>query len=466
MSDDSPDNVVSDTIAAIATPPGVGGIGVLRVSGPDALDISLRIVRRPGRGRPRARHAHLVSVVDPAQDERLVDQALLLYMPAPHSFTGEDVVELQGHGGPLVVRTILDLLLQAGARLAQAGEFSLRAFLNGRLDLAQAEAVADLVAAPTPEALAVAADQLAGRLSGASRDIRRACLDLLAQMEAEIDFVDDDVPPMPPAKVAATLDDLDARLNVILAGADRGILQRHGIRVAIVGSPNVGKSSLLNALLATERAIVTEVPGTTRDVLEESFDFDGVPVVLSDTAGIRQTDDLVERLGVERSAQALTGADIALLVLDASRPLIEADHEALRGVRDAAKPSILTLNKRDLPGALGRADVAGLVPGAITCRTSASESDLTELYAALRETIGGTTPNGDLATVASVRHKQALLHASEELQGSRRAVAEGLPADFVTVGLRGAVLALGEITGESATEDLLDTIFAKFCIGK
>ena len=246
----------SDTIAAIATPLGSGGIGVVRMSGPEALWIARRVTRRTRD--PKPRYAHLVKIFD--GNDELIDQALLLFMPGPRSYTGEDVAELSCHGGPVALRRVLDSLLAAGARPAGPGEFTLRAFLNGRLDLAQAEAVADLVAAPTPAALAVAANQLAGRLSDAVREMRAACLDLLAQMEAEVDFDEDDVPAMDRALLASTLDSLHERLEEALATAGRGIMQRHGLRVALVGSPNVGKSSLMNALLSTDRAIVTESP--------------------------------------------------------------------------------------------------------------------------------------------------------------------------------------------------------------
>ena len=387
-------------------------------------------------------------------------------MPGPRSYTGEDVAELSCHGGPVALRRVLDSLLAAGARPAGPGEFTLRAFLNGRLDLAQAEAVADLVAAPTPAALAVAANQLAGRLSDAVREMRAACLDLLAQMEAEVDFDEDDVPAMDRALLASTLDSLHERLEEALATAGRGIMQRHGLRVALVGSPNVGKSSLMNALLSTDRAIVTEVPGTTRDVLEESFDLDGVPIVLNDTAGLRETRDPVETLGVERSSRALEGSDAAVLVLDASRPLLSNDEAAAARVRQATKPTIVALNKRDLPHAVRIDDARDLVPGAPVVHTSAIREDVNELRRALRHVIGLAGSSGSLALVASVRHQEALTRARDELSSARRAVADDEPSDFVSIGVRGAVNALGEITGESATEDLLDVIFSKFCIGK
>ncbi len=458
----NPSASTTDTIAAIATPVGAGGIGIVRISGSESLWIARRLTRRTRD--PKSRYAHLVRVYDGNND--LIDQALLLFMPGPRSYTGEDVAELSCHGGPVALRRVLDSALAAGARPAGPGEFTLRAFLNGRLDLAQAEAVADLVAAPTPAALTVAANQLAGRLSDAVREMRTACLDLLAQMEAEVDFDEDEVPPMDRALLASTLDSLHRRLEDALATAGRGIMQRHGVRVALVGSPNVGKSSLMNALLSTDRAIVTEIPGTTRDVLEESFDLDGVPIVLSDTAGLRDTHDLVESLGVERSSRALEGADAVILVLDASRPLLGNDETAAARVRSAAKPTIVALNKRDLPHAVRATDVGDLAPNALIVHTAAIREDVNELREALRHVIGLAGADGGLALVASVRHQEALTRARDELAAARRAVADDQPSDLVSIGVRGAVNALGEITGESATEDLLDVIFSKFCIGK
>ncbi len=458
----NPSASTTDTIAAIATPVGAGGIGIVRISGSESLWIARRLTRRTRD--PKSRYAHLVRVYDGNND--LIDQALLLFMPSPRSYTGEDVAELSCHGGPVALRRVLDSALAAGARPAGPGEFTLRAFLNGRLDLAQAEAVADLVAAPTPAALAVAANQLAGRLSDAVGEMRSACLDLLAQMEAEVDFDEDEVPPMDRALLASTLDSLHRRLEDALATAGRGIMQRHGVRVALVGSPNVGKSSLMNALLSTDRAIVTEIPGTTRDVLEESFDLDGVPIVLNDTAGLRDTHDPVESLGVERSSRALEGADAVILVLDASRPLLGNDETAAARVRSAAKPTIIALNKRDLPHAVRAADVGDLAPNALIVHTAAIREDVNELREALRHVIGLAGADGGLALVASVRHQEALTRARDELAAARRAVADDQPSDLVSIGVRGAVNALGEITGESATEDLLDVIFSKFCIGK
>jgi len=457
---------ISDTIAAIATPLGSGGVGIVRISGPDARTLAMRVVRLPGRVKtPRPRVAYQVDVVDPALRGTRIDQALLLYMPAPNSYTGEDVVEIQGHGGSLVTNRVLKTVLAVGARPAAPGEFTMRAFLNGRMDLAQAEAVADLVVAPTDAALAAAADQLAGRLSTSVGHARRECLNLMARLEAEIDFAEEDVPRVPAGDIRTSLDSIDEDLGEMLAGADRGILQREGFRVVLVGSPNVGKSSIMNALLGTDRAIVTDVPGTTRDVVEESFNLDGIPVRISDTAGLRITEDPVESIGVARSRSALAAADVAVLVLDGARSLGKVDRDAAAYVVASGKMAIVILNKCDLPPIL-TAQNAALVAGAEVCRASALTSDLGQVRTALRAIIDTAAPGDSLSIVASQRHKHALQRARTELAGARQAADEELPADFVAIGLRGAVNALGEVTGESATEELLDAIFSKFCIGK
>lgn len=455
----------ADTIAAIATPIGRGGIGIVRISGIGASTIAYAITDRSIDSELKPRHAHLVHIND--DNGQIIDQALLLYMPGPHSYTGEDVVELSCHGGPIILTRVLDRVLAAGAQPARAGEFTLRAFLSGRIDLAQAEAVADLVAAPTPEGVSVAANQLAGRLSDAVHNMRRACVDLLAQMEAEVDFDEDDVPAMDRETIGTLLDQLDRQLSTVLESSKRGIMQRHGLRVALIGSPNVGKSSLLNALLSTDRAIVTNVPGTTRDVLEESFNLDGVPIVLNDTAGLRDTQDPVEDIGVARTKQALEISDVAILVIDSSRPLLQTDLNAASRIRATDKPTIVALNKRDLPQGIHRRDIARLLPNATVVHTSALVDDIEELRNAIRATTGiAFESGGDLVLVASIRHEDALRRTREELAGARRAVANSEPSDFISIGVRGAVNTLGEITGESATEDLLDAIFSKFCIGK
>jgi tRNA modification GTPase len=379
-------------------------------------------------------HLHYGHVVDPQSDET-VDEVLVSYMPAPHTYTREDVVEINCHGGVVPLRRVLELTLRHGARLAQPGEMTLRAFLNGRIDLAQAEAVLDIVQAKTEASLRVAVEQLGGRLSDEIRAVRALLMDVLAYLEATIDFEEDEIPFQdiePPLREAIE------RLGELLANADQGIIYRQGVRTAIVGRPNVGKSSLLNALLRTSRAIVTPIPGTTRDTLEETVNLKGIPLVLVDTAGITaETDDAIEKLGIERSRAALAQADLALLVIDGSESLQSADSEIADLVGD--KTAIVVINKVDLAQ---KAEPDGLLPQA--SRVSISDEPL----------------------VSSPRHKDLLVRALDHLKAAQSSHDEGMAADFVAIDLTAAVDALGEITGETAAEDLLETIFAKFCIGK
>ncbi|HSJ53586.1 MAG TPA: tRNA uridine-5-carboxymethylaminomethyl(34) synthesis GTPase MnmE, partial [Anaerolineae bacterium] len=330
---------LDDTIAAIATPLGEGGIGIVRLSGPDAAAIldRLFVPASPSHGgRLQPRTLHYGHVVDPATGQ-VVDEVLAAHLPAPATYTRQDVVEIDGHGGIVALRRVLGLCLRHGARLAEAGEFTARAFLNGRLDLAQAEAVLDVVQARTEVSLAAAVDQLGGRLSNRLQPLREKLLHSLAYLEASLDFDQDEIPEQ---QIGPDLEDVAAELTRLLNEAERGILYRHGVRAAIVGRPNVGKSSLLNRLLRASRAIVTDIPGTTRDTLEETLNLEGIPVVLVDTAGISaETEDPIERLGIERSRAALAAADLALLVVDASEPLTPADR-AIAALA-LAKPAIL-----------------------------------------------------------------------------------------------------------------------------
>lgn len=459
--------MLDDTIAAISTPVGEGGIGIVRLSGPEALAVASALFRRGREGekrleRARSHHVYYGLVRDPATSE-VVDEVLLTYMRAPHSYTREDVVEINCHGGPLPLRRVLELTLRHGARLARPGEMTLRAFLNGRLDLAQAESVMDIVRARTDAGLRLAVNQLGGRLSSEIAALRREVVDVLAYLTATIDFAEDDIPPR---DVLPALDGALARVDDLLAGADAGIIYRQGLQVAIVGRPNVGKSSLLNALLRENRAIVTPVPGTTRDTLAETLNLQGVPIVLVDTAGIRATEEEVERLGVERSKAAVARADLVLFVADASMPLTDLDREIAALV--AGKPVVVALNKTDLPACLTEADLAPLLPEGPVVRTAAnSGAGLRELEEALLSAVlSGRASASAEPLVSNPRHKEALWRAREHLDAARTGHLAGLPADFVTIDLRAAVAALGEITGESVTEDLLDSIFSQFCLGK
>jgi len=417
---------LDDTIAAISTPVGEGGIGIVRLSGPEALSILQRLfkpggcgAKRDGSFTPAPYHLHYGHIVDPETGER-VDEVLVAYMPAPHTYTREDVAEIDCHGGIVPLRRVLALCLRQGARLAHEGEFTLRAFLNGRLDLAQAEAVLDIVRAKTEASLRVAMGQLGGGLSREVREVRSKLVETLAYLEASIDFPEDEIPNHDPT---ANLSTAIEHLERLLAQADQGIIYRQGVRTAIVGRPNVGKSSLLNALLRTSRAIVTPIPGTTRDTLEETINLHGIPLCLIDTAGIRKGRDPIEQLGVERSRRALERADLVLMMVDGSEPLAR----------------ISALTGEGLP--LLEEAIADLI-------------------------FGGQVVTSDLPLVSSPRHQEILNRALAHLCDALHAHENGMPADFVTIDLTAAINALGEITGETASDDLLEAIFSNFCIGK
>lgn len=449
---------LDDTIAAIATPVGSGGIGIVRLSGPEVRSILERIFRPTRTLQPlQLTYGH---ILDP-QRGQAVDEVLATYMPAPRTYTRQDVVEINCHGGPVPLRRTLELCLAQGARLAWPGEFTMRAFLNGRIDLAQAEAVADVVAAKTEAGLRMAVAQLQGRLSSEVRGIRARLLHALAWIEAIIDFEADEVPAY---DIDPDLHAASAALSDLLEGAEQGMIYREGIRTAIVGQPNVGKSSLLNALLQAERAIVTPIPGTTRDTLEETLNLHGIPLVLVDTAGIRaDTRDMAEDMGVARSRAALAQSDLALLVIDANRPIDGDDREIAALIGN--KPAITVLNKTDLPV---HADGEALLPGAPVVEISAlTGAGVGALERAIEEVVfGGRVVAGEPALVSSARHRDVLRRAQEGLRAAIEARAEDLPLDFTSIGLREAVHALGEITGESVSETLLETIFGRFCIGK
>ncbi|MGH2485146.1 MAG: tRNA uridine-5-carboxymethylaminomethyl(34) synthesis GTPase MnmE, partial [Ktedonobacterales bacterium] len=424
--------------------------------------------------------SHLLTyghVVNPADGE-IVDEVLAAFMRAPRTYTREDVVEVSAHGGPLILRRILELALAAGARLARPGEMTLRAFLNGRLDLAQAEGVMALINAETDAGRRLAMRQLRGALSQCVHAAREQAMAALARIEASIDFPEEEVPAPDPTELRGLIEGALAEVERLLAGADQGRLLREGLRVAIVGRHNVGKSSLLNVLLGSDRAIVTAIPGTTRDTIEERAAVEGLPLRLIDTAGMTHSDDPVERLGVERSRAAAQSADLLLLVLDASQPLTEQDRrvaDELRALRaddndapdGAAPPVLLALNKADLPPALDELTARELWPGALVTHTSCVDADGT---ASLRSALAGYGVTNQRAEgdplVASVRHQAGLRLAGEHLRAALATLMQGIPLDFVSIDLRAALDALGEITGETATADLLDTIFSEFCIGK
>ena len=449
-----------DTIVAVATPAGRGGIGVVRVSGPAAGGAAAAVLRAGGELQPR--QATLTSVVAAAAPGRPLDQVVATYFPGPASYTGEDVVEISGHGSPVLLRQIVEAVVRAGARLAEPGEFTLRAFVNGRMDLIQAEAVADLIDAVTPLQARVAFDQLEGTVTATIASIDSALFDLTARLEASIDFPEEGYHFTAAGAVAAETRGLLQRTQALLANARSGRLVREGRQVVILGKPNVGKSTLFNRLLDAPRAIVTDVPGTTRDLLTETTEIDGLPVTLVDTAGIRATADAVESEGVARARGALEVAAAVLLVLDRSRPLEGADRDLLR--ETAAADRVVVVNKADRPARWEAPDV----PAAGPCVTVSlrEANDLCELRGALAEVLWGDEPLRDTPTLSNLRHILLVEQAAAALARAADAADAAAPEELILADLQDARGALEEVTGKRTAEDVLQRIFARFCIGK
>ncbi len=457
-----------DTIAAISTPPGIGGIGLIRISGTEAEGIARRLFRT---AQPvdafLSHHLYHGEIVAP-ETGAVLDDVLVAFLKGPHTYTGEDTLEINCHGGPLILRTVLAEVVRAGARPAGRGEFTKRAFLNGRLDLSQAEAVFDLISAKTPEGLSAAVDRLKGKLSGRIETIRNTIIDLLAGIEAAIDFAEDDgVVDAPGANLLefqSVIDDLGA----LAATYRRGRIIREGIGVVITGRANVGKSSLLNRILGEKRAIVTPIPGTTRDFIEETVNIGGMPVRLIDTAGIRDPENAIEKEGIDLVWERLATADVILLLLDGSMALTPDDQEVL--VQMQAKPLIPVINKSDLPQRLDEKTLRDLLPKGTppAVRISAKYGDgIDRLTAAIHEMVL-TTPAEETpaAIIADLRHKVALEKAAECLDRARGGLQEGLSSELVALEVREALDSLGEITGRTTSEEVLDRIFANFCVGK
>ncbi len=450
------------TIAAIATAivPEQGSIGIVRLSGPDAVRIAQTIFQ--GKGGAWESHRILYGhVIDPTS-QRVVDEVLVLPMLAPRSYTKEDVIEFHCHGGLMPVQQVLQVCLGQGAKLAQPGEFTLRAVLNGRLELTQAESIADLVGAKSPQAAQMALAGLQGKLAQPIRQIRAQCLDLLAEIEARIDFADD-LPPLAEAEIQTQLQQILATLREILSTANRGELLRSGLKIAIVGRPNVGKSSLLNAWSRTDRAIVTDLPGTTRDVVESSLVVGGIPIQVLDTAGMRETADQVEQIGVERSRQAARQADLVLFVIDAQAGWTKADQAIYEPLK--SRPVLLVINKIDL-AAPDLTAILEQFPDHV--QTAAAQNlGITELeQAILNQVQQGQLTAANLDFAINQRQAATLTQAWQSLQQVQQAITENLPLDFWTIDLRAAITTLGEVTGEELTESMLARIFSRFCIGK
>jgi tRNA modification GTPase len=456
------------TIAAIATAivPEQGSVGIVRLSGATAVAIAQQIFYAPGK-QVWESHRILYGFVRDPHSHTLLDEALLLLMQAPRSYTREDVVEFHCHGGIIAVQQVLQLCIAQGAKLAQPGEFTLRAFLNGRLDLTQAESIADLVGARSPQAAAIALAGIQGKLAAPIRSLHNTCLDILAEVEARIDFADD-LPPLDESSIVDSIHQVIAQVDQILQTADRGELLRTGLKVAIVGRPNVGKSSLLNAWSRSDRAIVTDLPGTTRDVVESQLIVGGIPIQVLDTAGIRQTEDLVESLGVARSQQAAQLADLVLFTIAADNGWTSADQAIYESIRD--RPCILVVNKVDLMPAEHRSQFSQDF-GALNCpiveTIAAQNQGIADLEAAILATVqAGQTQAANVDLAINQRQAAALTRAKVALEQVATTIADQLPLDFWTIDLRGAIQALGEILGQDVTESVLDRIFSRFCIGK
>jgi tRNA modification GTPase len=450
---------LDDTIVAIATPPGRGGIGVVRIAGPEALKIAnsmLRLKHELAAGR-----AIFGELIEPATGER-IDETVITFFAKPHSYTADDVVEISAHGSPVVLRHIVELATARGARLAEPGEFTMRAFLNGRIDLTQAEAVRDLIESQTLYQAKVAAQQLEGALSKRLQPIKKKLVELVAVMEAGIDFAEDDVAVLPAKDVLARIEAVRAPLEQLRASFAYGKIVHEGLTLAIVGRPNVGKSSLFNRLVERERAIVTATPGTTRDLVTETVALGGIPIRLIDTAGIRHSTDEAESIGIRKSYEALSEADLVLVVLDSTREISPEDQELLNEA--SIRRALAVANKSDLAP-----DAALEIDGFRIFRTSAiTGAGIDDLRVAILEQVSGAAARGEheAGFLTNVRHQRLVEESLTALEAAAHAVKSHVPHEMIMLDLYGALRPLDAITGETTTDDILNLIFSSFCIGK
>ncbi|MCY8435473.1 tRNA uridine-5-carboxymethylaminomethyl(34) synthesis GTPase MnmE [Bacillus haynesii] len=458
-----------DTIAAISTPMGEGAIAIVRMSGPEALAIADKVYKGPGGKRLSSVDSHTINyghIVDP-ETEKVVEEVMVSVLKAPKTFTREDIVEINCHGGLVTVNQVLQLVLREGARLAEPGEFTKKAFLNGRIDLSQAEAVMDLIRAKTDRAMNVAMNQMEGRLSSLIKRLRAEILETLAHVEVNIDYPEyDDVEEMTHKMLIEKATKVKKEIEALLTTSEQGKILREGISTVIIGRPNVGKSSLLNSLVHETKAIVTDIPGTTRDVIEEYVNVRGVPLRLVDTAGIRETEDIVERIGVERSRQVLKEADLILLVLNYSEPLSEEDiklFEATKGM-----DIIVIVNKTDLEQKLDLDRVRELAGNQPVVTTSLlKEEGIDELEEAIQSLFfTGAIESGDLTYVSNTRHISLLHEAKRAITDALEGIENDVPIDMVQIDLTRCWEVLGEIIGDAVHESLIDQLFSQFCLGK
>ena len=458
---------LDDIIAAVSTPMGSGGIGIIRISGKGSIDIADKIFKSVSGVKLKEKPTHTITygnIID--KNGNTVDEVLVSIMKGPASYTKEDVVEINCHGGTAAVKKVMETVTLAGARTAEPGEFTKRAFLNGRIDLSQAEAVIDIINSKTELSMKNAVNQLSGALSEKVKEIRSGLIDAVSTIEAAIDYPEHDIEEETYASLNKTVNQALNSVQKLIDTADMGKMVRDGVNMVILGKPNVGKSSLLNFLLKEERAIVTDVPGTTRDTVEEYFNIAGIPVRITDTAGVRDTDDVVEKIGVERSIQRAENADIILLMLDLSRALDDDDRKLIDFIKN--KKHIVLLNKTDLDQKAEENEINSLLDSKNILRVSVKEQKGTEELLKLLEEIltSGTVEAGDGVMVSNVRHKNSLEKASEALKKALNTIEIRMPEDFVSMDISQAIDFLGEITGESLQEDIINRIFEKFCLGK
>lgn len=462
-----------DTIVAIATPPGRGGIGVVRLSGGQAVEITSQLVR-PARIPIEVQRSTLGKFIDP-QNNKILDEVVVTFYRRPHSYTGEDVVEISCHGSPVILRHLVQCCLDRGARAAEPGEFAMRAFLNGRIDITQAEAIQDLVDSRTLYQARVAATQLGGSLSARLKPHKLALLDLIARLEAGIDFADDDIDVMEWADLLGHLDSVRDDLEKMVRGFAYGRIVREGLSLSVVGRPNVGKSSLFNRLLNTDRAIVTEIPGTTRDLVTETASINGIPLHLVDTAGIRTTADAVEKIGVERTHQAMADSDLRLLVVDTSQDWSDEDSDLLHKTRRMGSMLVVT-NKADLPERTSRSAIEQAIlaedggasgPAEIVVTSALTGQGIEELREKIMQAVGtGNDPGVEGELVTNLRHQQLLQESLTALERCRQAAGERMHHEMLLLDLYDALRPLDALTGATDVEDILGMIFSRFCIGK
>ena len=457
---------IDDTIAAIATAPGEGGIGIIRISGEKSLQVAQSIFKSKSGKMIKDYNARTLIYGTVVDNEKVIDEVLVAYMKGPNSYTAEDVIEINCHGGFISVKKILELILSKGVRLAEAGEFTKRAFLNGRIDLSQAEAIIDVIKSKTDMAHEGAQSQLEGSLAKKIKDLRMNVTEVLAHLEVSIDFAEEDVEEITYQTLEEKALELRNEIKKLYDTAESGKILRDGLKTVIVGKPNVGKSSLLNSILGDNRAIVTDIAGTTRDVIEEFVNIKGIPLKIVDTAGIRETEDVVEKIGVEKSRESFSTADLVIMVLDASRKLSEEDMEILESLKN--KKTIVLLNKMDLEPQIELEKIEEFVNSEDIIKISAlKHQGIEELQDKIEAMVyHGSVKNSSNLMITNSRHKDALFKAYESINDAISAIEQRMPYDFIEVDFKNIWDYLGYINGDTVREDLLDTIFANFCIGK